>query len=316
MTEPASQAYVHDSLFYSSDDELLPVALPFVSEALDDDESVILACRTRHNRLLTEALGDHPRLQVLPRVGTADRPAEAIAQSAAMFRRQLRAGIRRIRLMGEISFGVSPREWAWWSTWESVANLAFVNIPLWNVCLYHTERQPEGVLKLARLAHPHVITPDRVRTVNQHYVEPAEFLRHLPAIGPQELEATTPSFSTDDLTDLTELRRGTYGTAVARTAFSEGVVAGFVHALLEVASNALIHGKPPVEIRLWAAQDQIVGTVTDHGRGFDDPLAGYLPLQDQQMSPGHGLWIARRLCDYLETTPDSDGFTVRLLTSR
>ncbi|MEQ7004642.1 sensor histidine kinase [Actinopolymorpha sp. B17G11] len=316
MVEPGSGGYVHDILFYSSDDELLPVALPFLSEALDHDESVILACRTHHNRLLTGALGDHPRLQVVPRVGTAGRPAEAIAQSAAVFRRELRSGARRIRLMGEINFGATPREWAWWSTWEAVANLALANYPLWNVCLYHIERQPEGVLQLARLTHPHVVTPDRERTANPHYVEPAEFLRQLPSIGPHVLEQTTPSFSTDDLTDLAELRRVAYGTALASTTFPERQVEGFVHALSEVASNALVHGRPPVEVRLWAAHDQLLSTVVDHGGGFDDPLAGYVPLEDRRMAPGHGLWLARRMCDHIETAPTGDAFTVRLLTSR
>jgi anti-sigma regulatory factor (Ser/Thr protein kinase) len=42
-------------------------------------------------------------------------------------------------------------------------------------------------------------------------------------------------------------------------------------------SNALIHGRPPTTVRIWAAPNRIVISMHDQGHGPADPLAGLVP---------------------------------------
>jgi hypothetical protein len=57
----------------------------------------------------------------------------------------------------------------------------------------------------------------------------------------------------------------------------------------------------------------VLCAVTDQGPGFDDPLAGYAPLDTRHLDRGGaGLWLARQCCDRLDMSTDPDGFTVRL----
>ena len=77
-------------------------------------------------------------------------------------------------------------------------------------------------------------------------------------------------------------------------------------------SNALRHGRPPVDVRLWTTPTRLVCAVTDRGNGFDDPLAGYVPYDDDHTRAG--LWLARRSCDSLDYVATPDGFTARLTT--
>ena len=82
----------------------------------------------------------------------------------------------------------------------------------------------------------------------------------------------------------------------------------------EVIGNALRHGAPPIDVRLWTTSTRLEATVTDSGQGFDDPLAGYLPPGTGSPAVGVGLWAARQACDTLETVRTPAGFSVRLTT--
>src|SRR3712207_9096862 len=78
-------------------------------------------------------------------------------------------------------------------------------------------------------------------------------------------------------------------------------------------TNALRHGRPPVDLRLWAGEKRLVCTVTDRGAGLQDPFIGYGPAHGDDLSlGGMGLWLARQLCDHVDITPTAEGVRVRL----
>lgn len=80
-------------------------------------------------------------------------------------------------------------------------------------------------------------------------------------------------------------------------------------------ANALRHGRPPVDVALWISADRLASTVSDGGRGWDDPFAGYGPAHGDDLARGGmGRWLARRLCDHLDITRHGEGGTVRLTT--
>jgi anti-sigma regulatory factor (Ser/Thr protein kinase) len=80
-------------------------------------------------------------------------------------------------------------------------------------------------------------------------------------------------------------------------------------AATEVAVNAGRHGGGITDVRVGGAHGRFVCEVVDRGRGFDDPVVGYLVPRE---GIGAGLWIARQLTWNVEYFQSPRGFTVRL----
>jgi anti-sigma regulatory factor (Ser/Thr protein kinase) len=100
------------------------------------------------------------------------------------------------------------------------------------------------------------------------------------------------------LADLVELRR--IATSVALEAGLPARRAGeFALAVNEIATNAIVHGRPPATLRAWIGEGEIVSEVTDAGGGIKDRSAGTVaPPVDA--TGGRGMWLARNLVDGLE----------------
>jgi anti-sigma regulatory factor (Ser/Thr protein kinase) len=318
MTRPQPSSYVHDALFYASDDELLTAAVPFLSEGLAKNETVLLECRGHVNELLTTALDDDPRVVCLPRPGSSGRPAGTIAWYQETLQAEVDGGVSRVRGVGEVDFGTTPAQWAEWARFESVINAALARFPLWGVCMYDTRVLPDEVLHAGERTHPHLLTP-RERIANPQYVDPTDFLRSIPPQGPDPLESAPPDVDIPELANLADARRKVHRACLAGSAVPKRAVTEFVYAFNEVATNALLHGRRPVSVQLWVSPERLLCTVTDHGTGFDDPLAGYVPASSEppdQVAAGQGLWLARRLSDHVDVARNSEGFCVRLCTER
>jgi anti-sigma regulatory factor (Ser/Thr protein kinase) len=79
----------------------------------------------------------------------------------------------------------------------------------------------------------------------------------------------------------------------------------------EVFENARRHGGGVSRVRAGLVDGWFVCEIEDHGPGFDDPLAGYLPPRPDRAG-GSGLWAARRLVRRLELMHHAPGLAVRL----
>ncbi|MGH3488927.1 MAG: anti-sigma factor RsbA family regulatory protein [Actinopolymorphaceae bacterium] len=256
-----------------------------------------------------------------PRPGSAGRPAGTIAWYQETLQGEIAAGATRVRGVGEVDFGSTPAQWAEWARFESVINEALAQWPLWGVCMYDTRVLPDAVVRAGQRTHPQLMTATE-RTANPRYMDPTDFLRSMPAAGPDPLESTPPVIHVPDLTNLADLRRQVHRACLAGSAVPKDAVAEFVYAINEVATNAVVHGRSPVSVRLWTSADRLLCTVTDRGTGFSDPLAGYLPGSldvgvgsDADVARhGRGLWLARRLSDHVDAARTADGFSVRVVT--
>ncbi|MFI0446950.1 ATP-binding protein [Actinomadura sp. 6N118] len=97
---------------------------------------------------------------------------------------------------------------------------------------------------------------------------------------------------------------------VAQHGMAPRTVHQLVTAACAIADNAVRHGAPPMQARLWAAAGEIVCEIADNGQWQPGPFAGYLPPR-----PGHppsGLWAARMLVDTIEIHSGFTGTRVRL----
>jgi anti-sigma regulatory factor (Ser/Thr protein kinase) len=314
QAHPASTGFQHDLLLHASVDELAALAVPFLRTGLAGGDTAVVVTRPETAAVLTDALGDDDRVAVLD---TADvyrqrTPAALTALRRLAARRAPTGG--RLRVIGETDFGPTSRQWLEWQRYEAVINQALQDEPLWGMCIYDTSRLPDEVVEAGLRTHPYLVTPNG-RQVNPAYQRPADFIRSLSS-PVEPLEQTQPLLQVDDVSDFVALRH-----AVAERLSGLGgtpdVMDDLHLAIDEMSANAVRHGAPPVQLRLWASADRVVCTISDRGPGMDDPFAGYGPAHGSDLSRGGmGLWLARQLCDHVDVLDDGDaGLTVRLTTA-
>jgi anti-sigma regulatory factor (Ser/Thr protein kinase) len=219
--------------------------------------------------------------------------------------------VRRVRVVGEVDFGPTGRDWLEWQRYESVINEALGDWPLWGLCVFDTQRLPQPLLDSALDTHPQVVDGPGRRAPNPLFVPPADYVRSLP-VPVEPLEGTRPRLHAPDVADFVELRHAV-ASELAATRAAADLVEDFLLAVDEMVSNAVRHGLPPVSLRLWTAADRIVCTIGDGGPGWDDPFAGYGPAHGEDLSRGGmGLWLARQLCDHVDISTAGSGVKVRL----
>ena len=313
-TETDDVAPAHDGLLYSSDEELLRFVVPFLRDGIADGEAAVVVANDRTRELIEPVLDDIGPVEFVGAPTVFRRSAAAILAYHELIERALASGAQRVRLISEVDFGNTDDGKVDSIRFEAVANLALAGHPVWNVCLYDVRRTPPDLLSATAHAHPFLVT-DHHRRPNPGYLFPAELLRRHSQLRPYTIEAQTPDLELHDLgtSGLSSLRRGIHAAASTSSVIPQAQIDDFLEATSEIAANSLVHGHGPVSVSVWVTQQRIVCTITDQGHGFDDPLAGFLPVPLGGM-PGHGfgLWLARNLSDSLDFSVTDDGFTARL----
>lgn len=313
-TDTEDLAPAHDGLLYSSDEELLRFVVPFLRDGIADGEVAVVVANDRTRELLEPALADIGPIEFVEAPTVFRRSAAAVLAYHELIQGALSRGAQRVRLISEVDFGNTPDGKLENIRFEAIANVALTGHPVWNVCLYDSRRTPPELLDTTSQAHPYLVI-DHHRRANPGYLFPAELLRRHSQLVPYGVEAQTPDLELLDLgtSGLSSLRRGINAAALASSVVPQAQIDDFLEAISEVATNSLVHGQGPVGVRVWVTQQRIVCTITDRGRGFDEPLAGFLPVPLSGMpGNGFGLWLARNLSDSLDFSTTDDGFTARL----
>jgi anti-sigma regulatory factor (Ser/Thr protein kinase) len=305
--------FVHDALYYGSDEQLLETAVPFLRAGIDAGETVLVVSTDHNATLLNEALDRDSRIVFLPREETYRRAPRTISTYQRFVEREIASGKRGVRLVGEVAFGASATSWKEWARYESILNHALAAYPIWITCAYDTRALHDDILRDAEATHP-FLARNGSRVESSRYLDPADFLLSSSDAGPDPLEATEPMLEIADPTDLGRLRQEVRGE-LESSALATDAVDDLVVAVTEIVTNALTHGRPPVRVRLWTSATRLLFTVTDHGAGFDDPFAGYMAptAGDNLTDGGMGLWAARQLCDRMDLYRTPEGFTVRVV---
>jgi hypothetical protein len=262
--------YRHEALIYGSDDDLLAFAVPFLSEGVTAGVPTLLRLNQRQERLVLDALGDSSKVGLLS-LDLLHRPASVLRATRALLM-TLAQNAPDVRVLGEI-----PHEpWPAWTRYEAAANHAFGPIGVWGVCPYDARTTSDDVLADVERTHPLITRPGGRRGApSPRYQDPAEFLAERARLDADPLEATPPDV---ELTDPSpeHAAEAVEGLAEA-TPLSAESASSLRFAVAQIVRNAIVHGRPPIQLRLWGASDRIVANVADRGPGPADPFAGLVP---------------------------------------
>jgi anti-sigma regulatory factor (Ser/Thr protein kinase) len=306
-SDPNQQGFVHQALIYGSDEEFMDVALPLIEEGLSAGEPTLVAVQDRHVENLRVALGGTPE-------GLTLHPVEDLHETSARTRDRLARWAVEQTAHGERGHLMAEPPWALaheaqvrdWARHEAVLNIVFADLPVIFVCPYDAGALPEEVLGHARGTHPEVVDGEGVYR-SEAYEDPLDFCRRLDsAIDPRHGEtALELEFQLEDLAAV----RRVVGSLVEESGLNAQRTEEVVLAVNEIATNAVIHGRPPAMLRVWHAAGEIIVEVADAGEGIEDVLAGQLTPSVGALG-GRGLWLARLLCDAVEVRRAAEGCTV------
>jgi hypothetical protein len=318
----AAGSGTHRALIGSSDEELVDGTVAFVTAGLDAGQPVVIACTEPTGELLQKALADRPQVIWSEWADVyGNGPAAAITAVRRLGERYRSEDGLVVRVVLEPFAGPDRDTWREWQRYDAVLDHQLDEAeqrgvePLAVLCVCDTRRVPEQLVAAARATHP-LLQVDGEAQVNPDHVDAAEYLTGLP-VPPEPLEATEPLVRADSVRDLRGLRRdlSVRASDASLPPGSGPALEDFLLAVDEMTTNALRHGRPPVDLRLWADRARLVCTVTDRGAGLQDPFIGYGPAHGDDLSlGGMGLWLARQLCDHVDITLTDDGVRVRLTT--
>ncbi|HKH40668.1 MAG TPA: sensor histidine kinase [Solirubrobacterales bacterium] len=303
-----SHEFVHQAMIYGSDEEFMDVALPFVEEGLDTKEPTLVAVDDRHIENLRAALGGTPDGLTIHPVADWYETSARTREKFASWASERSAGGCGARLMGEPPWPVGNearvRDWA---RHEAVINVAFASLPVTCMCPYDATALPEEVLGHARATHPEIVRGGR-SSPSDSYVNPLDFCGRLDSTV--QAQRRPPSMELQyELEDLPAVRR-LIGSFALDAGMTGSRTEEIVLAANEIATNAVIHGRPPTTLRAWRSDGEIIVDVTDAGDGIRDALAGQLPPPADSLG-GRGLWLTRLLCEAVEVC-NAGGCTVTM----
>jgi anti-sigma regulatory factor (Ser/Thr protein kinase) len=299
--------FVHRALIYRSEDEFVDVALPFVEEGAALGEPTLVAVQERNVENLREALSG-------ARAGVTLLSDEQWFETSARTREKFEDWVAEHANGGRVR-SIEEPPWALghdaqlrdWARHESVRNIAFAEYPLTSICCYDADVLPDEVVDHARATHPEIVSYAG-RSANADYENPRDFCHRLDADVTRP--EGDPSIETGfRLGDLPVMRRLIESTALAAGLTRERAEEA-VLAVNEIATNALLHGRPPAALRVWTDPDELICEISDLGPGIENVLAGQLHPSPTQPS-GRGLWMARQVCDAVEIAGE-DGCSVTL----
>ncbi|SDS71305.1 sensor histidine kinase [Actinoplanes derwentensis] len=300
--------YYHTAGCFGSDEELLGLAVPFLTDGVVSCEPSVVVLDDRNAELVRAALPAGAEVTFLPGGAVYERPAAAIRAYRKILAGHVAAGASQIRIFGELTTVTQGVTWDWWARYESAINQAYDDFPLWSICAYDTRSTPRAALADVMRTHPRTAMPDGQYLPNAGFTDPHLYLSEQRPLVPDPLQASEPTVELLNPT-LSEARQAVHAADRGHVASME--VEDLVVAVSETVANAQRHGSGPVQLRLWSGTDRLVATITDAGAGPDDPFAGLLPAGDGT-NGGLGLWIAHQSCNHVALHRHADGFTIRL----
>jgi anti-sigma regulatory factor (Ser/Thr protein kinase) len=306
MTSTAAagqRGFRHELLLHRSTDELLEFVVPMAREGVAAQEPTLLLVRPDTAEAVLDQVGPSPYLTVQPALAQPGRPALHVRAAGPML-----AGYARVIHQEPV---IPPSQWPEWRRLEAVLNLALSHHDTWTVCAYDRRTLTDEMVADLHATHP-LIAEGGSDQRSDRYQHPVDFLKHQRNNPADPVERTTPAVELVDPSPATA--RATVAGFARHERLPTAEIDNLVFATNEAVTNALMHGRPPTLLRLWAQPGRVTVTVTDTGPGPSDPLVGLLlpgPCPGPGSGPRLGLWLSHQLVDVAHRH-HRDGYTIRL----
>lgn len=300
----------HEVLLHSSREQLLAGVVPYVREALDRDETVLMVVSGDSADLLRAAIGpDAARLDWADSAGWYRRLGPMFEDFRSYLAEQSARG-QPSRVVAEQ--GISAPSTTWlreYLSFESMTNIVYAPYRIPVLCLWDRNRVAPDIADRVTAAHPYLLEGNQT-VVNARFLDPVDFLgraRHPELAAPQHVEFTV---RLQDAGDLGAARLRLHEHAV-RNGFPAERASELVIAANEITTNALEHGRHPVWLAVWRTGEYLVCECSDGGSGFADPTVGFR-RPERPTGRGCGLWLARQLADLVQIRSRRSGSQIRL----
>ncbi len=305
-TAPGQRGFRHELVLHRSTAELLEFVLPLVRDGVAAEEPTLLLVRPDTAAAVQHLVGPSPYLTIASALTGSGRPARHLRAARPML-----AGYARVVHQEP---GIPPTQWPAWGRLEAVLNIVLRPHDTWAVCAYDRRALTDEMTADLHATHPLLTHHHQRHQTNDRYQDPFEFLDQHRNHPPDPVERTAPTVEVIDPSPATA--RATVAGLARHHRLPPGETDNLVFATHEAVTNALLHGRPPTVLRLWAQPDRVTVTVTDTGPGPADPLVGLLPPDPaNRHGPGHeagfGLWLSHQLVDVTHRR-HPDGYTIRL----
>ena len=294
----------HLALIYSGPEEYAAGTRAFIEAGVEADEPVLVAVPgSKIGTMMTMINGSAERVELWDISRLGRNPGRLIPAVRDWVDGH---GAARCRLISEPTWGGrSACEVVEAARHEALVNLAFADVAVTILCAYDAVGLDRTVLTDAERTHPRLIRGGD-GCASESYCDPLALWQasDRPLPQPAQAAAKLPIGL-----ELAEVRRFT-AAELREAGVQEDRLNDLVLAVDEAATNALVHGIGPAEVRIWRDGGSVVCEITDEG-SLEEPLAGRRRPRPDWPS-GRGVWLMNQLCDLVELRPTSTGTAVRL----
>jgi CheY-like chemotaxis protein len=171
----------HEALVYSSMDELVAGALPFMRHGLACGENVLVVLRDAGRKVLQDALDeDADRVEFADANAWYRSPEHAFRAYTQYLEEHLARGAPRVRVVAEVVWPQTSAtvDVADWKRYEAGISAALAEVPVSFICAYDTQELPAEIISDAQRTHPILRSRDGARA-SARYIPPGEFVRDL-----------------------------------------------------------------------------------------------------------------------------------------
>jgi len=303
-TTHRGDGFEHELVLHDGPGELVDLMVPFIRDGAAAGDGVVVVGEPDIVAMLLSSAPEVPVLELVAEPGAARVPARDLRRFQRMLA-ALERTVDRVRVVNQMP-PMSAAEWPEWRRYEAAANTVLATNRVWGTCAYDKRNLPPGMLSDLRATHAFVRTvTGRRRSADFAHLE--SHVRGFLDVPPHPLEGTEPTVQIADPT-AAQARR-VNGALAATCGFSPTAQEAVILATSEAVTNASVHGRPPVLLRVWAVEPgRMTVAVTDAGTG-PDPLVGLIrgPLDEPG---GQGMWIVHLLVSEIHHRTSSDGYTV------